>query len=136
MSENDSGAGGAVLSVACPGGMARQFRVQVRDERSRQQVANGGQSFARAGKPSKPSIGSLSCGALRHGSSSAGRCQPRPDKPASHYRIAAAIVPWLVASSSRRARQPAWFGSRAKAATTARRAAAVSPAASCVRASS
>lgn len=34
MSENDSGAGPAVLSAACPGGMARQFRVQVRDERT------------------------------------------------------------------------------------------------------
>jgi hypothetical protein len=34
MSENDGNAGVAVLSVACPGGMARQFRVQVRDERT------------------------------------------------------------------------------------------------------
>ena len=33
MSENDGGAGGELLAVACPGGMARQFRVQVRDER-------------------------------------------------------------------------------------------------------
>ena len=33
MSENDGNAGPAVLAVACPGGMARQFRVQVRDER-------------------------------------------------------------------------------------------------------
>ena len=34
MSENVSGAGPAVLSAACPGGMARKFRVQVRDERT------------------------------------------------------------------------------------------------------
>ena len=34
MSENDGGAGPAVLSAACPGGMARQYRVQVRDERA------------------------------------------------------------------------------------------------------
>ncbi len=32
MSDSDGHAGGAVLSVACPGGMARQFRVQVRDQ--------------------------------------------------------------------------------------------------------
>ncbi len=32
MSDSDGPAGGPVLAVACPGGMARQFRVQVRDE--------------------------------------------------------------------------------------------------------
>lgn len=32
MFENDGSAGPAVVSAACPGGMARQYRVQVRDE--------------------------------------------------------------------------------------------------------
>jgi len=32
MSDSDGDAGGSMLSAACPGGMARQFRVQVRDE--------------------------------------------------------------------------------------------------------
>jgi hypothetical protein len=32
MSEHDENAGGSVLGVACPGGMARQFRVQERDQ--------------------------------------------------------------------------------------------------------
>ncbi|MCI0358305.1 MAG: hypothetical protein L0211_07470 [Planctomycetaceae bacterium] len=32
MSEHDGNAGGSVLGVACPGGMARQYRVQERDE--------------------------------------------------------------------------------------------------------
>ncbi len=30
---NEESGGAAVLAVACPGGMARQFRVQARDER-------------------------------------------------------------------------------------------------------
>jgi hypothetical protein len=34
MSENDGFEGPAVMAVACPGGMARQFRVQARDERT------------------------------------------------------------------------------------------------------
>jgi hypothetical protein len=32
MSENHGFEGPAVMAVACPGGMARQFRVQTRDE--------------------------------------------------------------------------------------------------------
>lgn len=31
---DSEGSGAAVLAVACPGGMARQFRVQTRDERT------------------------------------------------------------------------------------------------------
>jgi len=34
MSENDVCEGPAVMAVACPGGMARQYRVQTRDERT------------------------------------------------------------------------------------------------------
>jgi len=32
MSDSEGSTGGTVLAVACPGGMARQFRVQVPDE--------------------------------------------------------------------------------------------------------